>query len=464
MKRSLLLVVLLVALFGFVWAGGQSEESSQARTDETQEEVVIRVRAFQPEYMAQDRQIWDIFEEEHPGVRIELLSVNEPEEPSYYAKIAAGELPVHLSLREEISKESYENYVNLLDIDFPHWDVFTYDAQSLFEDYEGIEGVQPYVQPFSGPTFTFIYHRDMMEAAGVDPKQSVRTLDDLEDLLGELKEYVDSTDDVDFVWTTGWIPRGVMQNWASAVHYAHDRYLGEQRELYLGERSWTNLEENPFTAYFTFFKEMYDKGYLPQEWWLRDWETDFEASFISKRAMLAFHGPWLWDKVLAANPEAQLDGIPMPAADNGRVWTRPADPAGAAILKGSMDEPHWELIKEAFYWWHRPETLKMWLESYVVGNPLVDLSSVGGANIQSPQYINVLKPFSEGFWWDWKWDNGKLGELAAAPFKDEGAPNVMMDSSNVPLIGDYYTGEITLEEMMEVFQRRWENAYPELAD
>lgn len=106
----------------------------------------------------------------------------------------------------------------------------------------------------------------------------------------------------------------------------------------------------------------------------------------------------------------------------------------------------------------------MRVESYVVGNPLVDLSSVGGARIQSPQYVQVLEPFSRGYWWDWTWDNGKLGELAAAPYQNEGSPNVLMDSSNVSVIGAYYTGEISLQEMLDIYQRRWENAYPSLVE
>ena len=142
-------------------------------------DVEITVRATQPEYVAQDRQIWDIFEEENPGIKIKLISINEPEEAAYHAKIAAGDPSADLSCWEAIDKDNYQFYVNWLELDYPHWNIFQYDAKKLFEEYEGIAGYQPYLQPFSGPTFTFIYNVDEMNKAGEDPKQSIKTLDDL---------------------------------------------------------------------------------------------------------------------------------------------------------------------------------------------------------------------------------------------------------------------------------------------
>jgi hypothetical protein len=127
-----------------------------------------------------------------------------------------------------------------------------------------------------------------------------------------------------------------------------------------------------------------------------------------------------------------------------------------------MEKPYWEEIKKAAFWWNSPQVIKWRVESYAQGMPMVDLSSVGGANIMSPQYVKVLKPFSEGFWWGWKWDNGLLGEVAAAPYQKSGAAQVMRDNAIAVNVGEYYEDKITLQELLDRLQKRWEAAYPDL--
>ena len=43
------------------------------------------------------------------------------------------------------------------------------------------------------------------------------------------------------------------------------------RDLYTGKIKWTDLDNNPYVPFFAFLKEIYDAGYLPENWWTREW-------------------------------------------------------------------------------------------------------------------------------------------------------------------------------------------------
>ncbi len=458
MQKKLILGLLLLVLLsaGLVWAGGEQEEG-------VSEKAEISVRATQPEWMGQERQIWDVFEEDNPNIKIVLMSVNEGEETAYYAKIAAGDPPVAFGCYEEPDKDNYKNYVNLLEIDFPHWDIYNYDVKGAFEDIQGIPDYVPVANPWAGPYFSFIYNADEMAKTGVDPKHTVKTYEDLLNVFDKVKTYVDSASDKSFVLGNGWIPRFTGQNHASAIANAMGGSLEDQRKVFKGEIGWDDVENNPFARFLEVYKEFYDNGYHPEKWWLSNFEQDFEASFITRKAMFVFHGPWMWDKVLAADPTANLDGFPFPAASDGTVVARPVKPSEApAMFAATMDKPYWEQAKKAFFWWMSPTAIKMQAEAVSGRVPVVDMSSVGSPNIQSAQYIKVVKPLNEGYWWDWKWLAGTLGEDSVMRFMKPGAAFVLRDDANVVTFGEYFEGKIDLQEVLDRLQIRWEAAYPDL--
>lgn len=104
-------------------------------------------------------------------------------------------------------------------------------------------------------------------------------------------------------------------------------------DLYLGKIAWTDLDKNPMVPFFEKIKEYYQNGYLPKNWYGRDWENEFEASFINRKSILTLHGPWIWNKVLAADPSADLGGVPFPAGKDGKLAAYPVTTLqGSAIL------------------------------------------------------------------------------------------------------------------------------------
>ncbi|RVT86683.1 carbohydrate ABC transporter substrate-binding protein [Rhodobacteraceae bacterium CCMM004] len=419
------------------------------------QETVIEVSATQPEYFAQDRAIWDLYEEENPGVKIELFSINEDTEAAFQARVAAGDPPDIRGLTFP-TRDNYKTYVNLLDIDFPNWDKANYDARTIFEQTHGVEGYAPAFNVQGGLFLNLIYYADEMEKAGLDPK-SIGSVDDLRALLEELKAHVDTRDDVNYVLDIGWHPRfwgrWLLEAWGVGMGATKEDF----RRLWTGEIAWTDQENNPMVPALELAKEFTEKGYFPENWWTRAWEQEYEASFITGKSIMAVHGPWLWNKVLAQNPDAELDGIFFPPNENGVVWqdATTAD-RGSALFAGNMDDPNFEAAKKAFYWWTSPEIVKLRAEA--IGYlPAMDLTDQGGVELQNPQYVKLVGPALDAG--EITFDNSLGGQAAAGPMQKSGTPFVVEDNAMASEIGAYVSGETSLEELLELMQARWDQSY-----
>lgn len=437
----------LAVAAGLVLAGAAGGAGAQ--------DVVLEVSATQPEYFAQDRAIWDLYEEENPDVKIELFSINEDTEAAFQARVAAGDPPDIRGLTFP-TQDNYKTYLNLLEIDFPWWDKANYDARTIFEQTHGVEGYAPAFNVQGGLFLNVIYHADEMEKAGLDPK-SVENVDDLREMLEKLKAYVETRDDLEYVLDIGWHPRfwgrWMLEAWGISLGASK----GDFRKLWTGEIAFTDQENNPLVPALKLVREFTEKGYFPDNWWNRAWEQEFESSFITEKSILAVHGPWLWNKVLAQNPDAQLDGIFFPANANGVVWqdATTAD-RGSVLYAANRDDPNFEEAKKAFYWWTSPEIVKLRAEA--IGYlPAMDLSDQGGVELQNPQFQKLIGPALEAG--EVTFDSSLGGQAAAGPMQKSGTPFVIEDNAMASEIGAYASGEKSLEELLALMQERWERSY-----
>lgn len=425
--------------------------------------VQLEIKSIEPEYSAQSRQIWDVYEQLNPNVKVTLFDVNEDTQAAYNARIAAGN-PADVETQAKCTKENYQQYVNLLEVSDFKFDIFHKDAKTAFEQIYGVPNYVPMVNPFQGFYFTFIYYKDKMAAAGLDPKTSVKTLDDLETFLAALKKHVDADPALDYVFDTGWHPWVVGTVFPSAMSVGLGHGKEEQRQLFLGKIRWDDMERNPFVAYFQRYKEWYDKGYLPQKWWTRNWD-EYENGNIAQKSILTFHGPWQWDKIEAGNPAAgaQLDGFNFPADKDGNLYVTPTatyafNTNAAAIYTANKNKANAPEALKALLWWYSPATIK--LEAEAVGyTPACDLSSVGGANVKHTQYVTTIKPTLDGKEGKRQYDSSLHGMDVAAKYLKGGAENVMESDTTATLFGEYLEGKTTLEALMKTFQTRWESSY-----
>ena len=418
-------------------------------------ETVLEISATQPEYFAQDRAIWDLYEDENPGIKIELFSINEDTEAAYQARVAAGD-PGDMRSLIFPTRDNYKTYVNLLDVDYPHWDLFTYDVKNVFTNTHGVENYLPALNVRDGLFFNFVYYEDRMQDAGLDPT-AIASVDDLRDFLAKLKDYTDTQDDIEYVLDVGWHPRAwgrwILEAWGVGLGASKQDF----RDLWAGKIKWTDEQNNPMVPALKLAKEFTDKGYLPPNWWNRAWEQEFEASFISGRSIFSYHGPWLFNKTLAQNPDAKLSGILFPANERGEIWqdSTTAD-RGSALYVANLDGDNHDEAVKALIWWTSPEVVKMRAEA-IGFLPAMDLSSVGGVELTNPQFLKVIKPAMDSG--KFTFDNSLGGQSSAGGFQKSGTPFVIEDNSVAPIMGQYMSGEMPLGDFLAILQDRWDQAY-----
>lgn len=429
-------------------------------TTEEAKPVTLEVIASQPEYLAQEMEIWKIYMEENPNVTIELSAVNEDTAAAFNTQVASGDAP-DIQCYVGVTKDTYKTYQNLADIGYPYWDQIQYDAQNVFAEANGTEaGFVPALYPFSGVTFSFIYYTDEMEKAGLTPRETIRTMADLDKFLADLKVYVDSQDSIKYTLDMGWHSWCIFVQEIDELAVALGSNQTELKDLWINKTiQWTDVENNPYVPAFEKLKEWYDLGYLPEKWWTRNWETDFEAGFTARNSILCFHGPWLWTKVETADPTAQLSGFPLPANADGLIQNGAVEPGkGSVLFECNKDgEKQAEAVK-AFIWWNSPEVIKLRAEAF--GSvPLMDMSSVGAPELASSQYNEVIAPIQAGTFGDVTFDSSLWASTLVGKYKNKDAADVLASDDMAVNYGDYFEGKITLEALLQMLQDRYDKAY-----
>ncbi len=304
--------------------------------------------------------------------------------------------------------------------------------------------------------------------AGLNPRKDVNTWDDLKNWLAEGTACANATDGVDYFWNQAW------HNWVFGVNYFDAIPLafadgGRERQVdaFLGKAKF-NAEDSPYRHVYEFFKEANDEGWMPESMWTRQWEGDMEASYIAGKSAMMMHGPWVWDKALAAGSEFAINGhqngIPLTPPAEGNDWLQsamsPAIDLGFFIRGGNMDQDNWDATMTAFNWLHSPEAIPM--RAQAEGRaPLYDTG--GELDIQGPQYQKVLKDINnpDGAYPQVDWEQRLTGEVAAGPYRIKGSQGVWdwESNGNNQVMADVLTGKITVQDALDIAQRNWDESY-----
>jgi len=385
-------------------AATEASEPTEAPTEEAPpvDEFVLEFLTDLPEYASKYQQIWDLYLAENPHVTLEIVTVTEgAAAEALQAKRAGGWFP-SIDMREPEGGETadqhnYQEMVNLLETDFPWFDRWTYDVKTAWANKFGVEGYLPVINHAQAWDAGWVYHKDLVDEAGVNPRD-VKTWEDLETLLEKGTAWANSTDEVDFFMDRG-MGSWVLTQGAFYFSYAYQQgHPDLMREAIMSG----NLSgpDSPVRPGIETYVRWYEKGILPKEWWLREWEADMEASYVAKKSVFLYHGPWIWDKAVAADPSIQQEGIPEtpPAADGGpENWIHmrgtPEIDSGHSLDKRVLDMPEYPEIQKAFNWWFSPLIVKLRCEAegfepaYKTDEPV---------DFENPQYQGYLKEFQPG--------------------------------------------------------------------
>ena len=300
--------------------------------------------------------------------------------------------------------------------------------------YNGLPGPRC-LNPFMGWLNTWVYHIDLMEKAGLDPRKNVKTWDDLLTWLDEGAQWAKSANSgVDYFWDQGWLPdwfgTGItMDNIPLAFP---DGQRDRQVACWKGEAKF-NAPDSPYRHAFDFFKQAYDKGWVNKQFWTREWETDMEASYVSRKSAVVLHGPWIWDKAVAADTTVQQLGLPAtPPAEGQAQWMQwmgdleiDQSMSGFTMTMRACNEtsPDFGLVKQLFIWWHSPDTVRLRAEA-VGALPAMKLDPP--ADIKAPQVLGVIKDIGTpaGLFEQVQYETQMSGESLMSPMRIPGSPGV----------------------------------------
>jgi len=434
------------------------------------EPVILDVMTPASEYGGAYQEIWSFFESTHPGIQINQFSINENTAAAHEARVAGGYLPALEHTQElqfQPGVDNFEAFVDLSSFDFPWWDRWTYDVENTWADLFGLSGPRS-LTIFQGFVLTWQWNQELMDRAGLDPQNDVKTWDDQKAWLDEGTAWANTQDDVAFFWNLAW------HNWVFGNQYTEilplafaDGTRQRARDCWLGDAKF-NAADSPYRHYYEFFVEANEKGWIPEGLTTRQWEEDMEASFIAGESAMMFHGPWVWEKALAAGSDFAVNGnqggMPVAPPAGGQPWTQPAAaPAidvGYFIRAGNENTPQWEAIQTTWNWLFSPEAVP--LRAAAEGRA-VTYTLDTAPEIEGPQFTEVLKEIGSdgGKWADVSFEEGQTGEVVAAPFRIEGSTGVFdweANGNNV-LFADLLSGAIDVQGALDIAQSNWEESY-----
>ncbi len=435
------------------------------------EGVTLDVVMDTPEYQNQHRQIFDIFEEENPDIKINFTTHSEDGQQAYVAKVAGGYTPAMETCWSSgnsfrLNKDTFEVAVDLSTIDYPYFGDFLYDLEHTWANTYGESGPRC-IDPYLGVVMTWMFHQDLLEPAGLNPIGKVNTWDDLKAWHDEGAAWAQTEDMIwwDQAWLNPWF--GWHLHYDTIPLAFPDGQREQQLACWKGEKPF-NAEDSPYRHTLEFYKEAYDKGWVPENYWTRKWEEDMESSFAAKKSAVMLHGPWPWDKTLGIDPAAQQAGMPAtpPAAGQAQWMQLQSDPGidtgsqSMFIRAGNEAKPEWDQIKQLFIWWHSPEIIR--LRGEAIGFiPAVKLDPP--ADLQGPQLVDTVLEIEKpgGKWEQVKWERSVSGETQMGAQRKGGSPGVWdVESGNIAKNwADVMTGASSVQDYLDLAQKNYEASY-----
>ena len=194
-----------------------------------------------------------------------------------------------------------------------------------------------------------------------------------------------------------------------------------------------------------------------------------EASYIAGKSVMMLHGPWVWDKALAAGSDFAVNGhqagLPItPPAEGQSPWMQGALPPNIDnqwfIRAGNEKTEHWDKTQTAWSWFWSPEAVPMKAQAegrwplYTLDTPL---------DLKGPQYQAVLKEIGTpgGKWADAKWEQGQTGNVMASPYRNKGSRGVWdwESNGNNAVFADLLQGKIDVQGALDIAQSNWEASF-----
>ena len=384
------------------------------------------------EYEAPYREIWNFFQnQENPDIKINVFSINEDTAAAHEAKVAGGYLPA-IELTQEMQiffdKSNYEMAVDLSEIPFDWWDRWQFDVKNAWSDLHGLPGPRS-LDFFQGFVMTWQYNKELMDQAGLDPQADVKTLGRPQEVDGRGHRVGRRHRRCGLVLQPGLAQLDLRQQLHGLPAACLCRRPARSPGRLLAGQRQVQCRGFALSPLLRVLQEANDKGWIPPDMTTRQWEGDMEASYIAGKSVMMLHGPWVWDKALAAGSDFAVNGnqsgLPATPPAEGQVsWMQSALPPNIDnqwfIRAGNEETEYWDQTVYAWNWFFSPEAVPM--RAQAEGRwPLYDLDEP--LDLQGPQFQEVLKEIGTegGKWADAQFEQSQTGNVLAGPYRIKGS-------------------------------------------
>ncbi|WP_067837699.1 ABC transporter substrate-binding protein [Amphibacillus sediminis] len=330
MKRSIKVIVFLLIVLIIAAACGNGTNSG--------DDVTISIFNIKVETRDQLEEMIATYEDENPGINIELTTVGGGEDaPSaLQARFASGEDPNIITLGGLSDVQTYMDYLT---------DISDMEAAQTAIDgtLEGatIDGTQ-YGIPLNIEGFGLMINRDIFNQAGVNP-DSIESYQDFVDAIETIdtqKEALGLDEVFAFSGAEDWVVSQFSAHFTSAEfnHSVTDAYASQQLNFEYGDR----------------FRDYTDliNTYNIQPILSLDYSTSVEDLFVNERVAIIHQGNWIIPTLIEIDPdfvENKLGILPLfvESDTEGRIA---AGPSWFWGVNGQKPEAEIEASKEFLDW------------------------------------------------------------------------------------------------------------------
>lgn len=403
-------------------ASADSSESTDSSANDSStdtgksEEIVLTVFDAHAYGLDEYAEMVEKFEEEHPGVKIEVQHAANDSAKLLQARVNAGEVPDVFDVSAGTVAKSYYEYA----YDWSDEDIislFHEDALATGKDDDGNVMSLPWTYENMG----LLYNIDLFEQAGITELPA--TMDELEAACKKLDEAGITA-----------FALGANMNWVLgqlATHFMMDKELdasGVVEALNSGELTFADMPN--FQNLFRFLDLAVEYGTdKPLE---VDWEIS-ENKLANNEAAIIHMGDWCQSTLDSFNPDANLAFLPCPVSDNPDDTTVLSSISWTYIVH--KDSKNLDLAKEYLEYILTSDMGQYWMCEGIGAVPGVktDKEIKGTLANDAQSYItNGLT-------------NGWIHTIAPTGYSDAVGP----------MLQAYMIGEMTAEEVTSEFQAFW---------
>lgn len=385
-----------------------------AFAEESGEEVTLQVFDFQAYGLDEYAEVVAAFEEEHPGVKVEVQHAANDGNTILQSRVNSGDIPDVFAVETGATAELYYDYAYDWSDDTEVLDLFHEDALEMGKNAEG----KIMALPWSYANMTLIYNKECFEKAGI--AEVPTNMDELEEACKKLKEAGITA-----------IALGAKETWVLAqlaTHFMMDKELdadGTNAALVSGELKFEDL---PHWDNFFRFLDL-AKEYGPDKPLEVDWETS-ENLLANGEAAIIHMGDWCQSTLDSFNPDADLAFLPAPVGDSADDATILSCANWVYIV--NKDSENLELAKEYAKYILTSEMGQYWTCDGVGAAPAV----ITDREVKGKLANDASKYITEGK------NNGWIHTIAPYGYAEECGAYIQA----------YLVGDMSKEEVTQGFQ------------